>query len=332
MIETVSFAMPDGGEAPRYLKMLGWSSEMSRVVFYTASKPSSSMDDRPVGALAAGSAVRYAYRSGRLDLEAKSIGELQQLVSKVVAATKKRSVSVIIPTYNEEANIGRLVEAVSWALAGFADFEIVVVDDASADGTPAIIDALAFSGKVAAIHRQGIRGIFSAIMDGIRAARSDVVVIMDADFSHPPLKVAELLRKLDEGGFDLVSCSRFLHGGGIRAPFARKFATVLFNRFIRFVMGGRITDWTGGFHAVKRDKLLAFDFRHPAKWGEFDLELLYLAGKAGLRVAEIPFIYNFREEGKSKSAESIDFLFGYAWLYGRRALQLRFGRQRPKTF
>lgn len=270
--------------------------------------------------------VKYVYKSGKLELEAKSGEELQHLISKVVAATKKRSVSVIVPTYNEEGNIGRLIEEVSVNLArhGFSDFEIVVVDDASEDNTPSIMDRNSESGKVAAVHRKGIRGIFSAIMDGVKVARSDVVVIMDADFSHPPSKIPELLRKMDDDNFDLVSASRFTKGGGIEAPFGRKLSTIIFNSVIRLVMGGVVTDWTGGFHAVRRDKLLTLSFKYPAKWGEFDLELLYRAKKSGLKISEIPFTYSFREEGKSKSAERLGFFIGYAWLYGKRVLQLRF--------
>ena len=272
--------------------------------------------------------VKYIYRSVKLDLEAKSIAELQQLISQVVAATKKRSVSVIVPTYNEESNIKRLVDAISSSLdaANFKDFEIIVVDDNSKDSTPAIMDHCAKTGRVAAVHRHGIRGIFSAIMDGVRVARSDVVVLMDADFSHPPKKIPELLRKMEEGSFDIVSGSRFAKGGGIEAPASRKFATLLFNYVIRLVMGGGVTDWSGGFHAMKKEKLLGLNFRYHAKWGEFDLELLYRAKQAGLKIAEAPFVYNYREEGQSKSAERFSFFIGYAWLYGKRALQLRFGK------
>lgn len=269
--------------------------------------------------------VSYVYKSGKLVLEAKSSAELQHLISRVVAATKKKSVSVIVPTYNEEGNIGRLIEAISSSLeSSRKDFEIIVVDDNSKDTTPELMDRYAASGGVAAVHRLGIRGIFSAILDGVRVARSDVVVIMDADFSHPPAKIPELLGKLESGGFDLVSASRFTRGGGIDAPLSRKLSTLMFNSAIRLVMGGGITDWTGGFHAIRRDKLLALSFKYPAKWGEFDLELLYRARKSGMKMAEIPFSYSFREEGQSKSAERLSFFVGYAWLYGKRALQLRF--------
>jgi dolichol-phosphate mannosyltransferase len=274
-------------------------------------------------------AARYVYCSGKLDLESKSIEELERLISKVVAATKKKFASIIIPTYNEAGNIRRLIDSLSQSMekAGYPDFEIIVADDNSKDTTPSIIDEYAKTGKVAAVHRYGIRGIFSAIKDSVRLARGTVVIIMDADFSHPPSKVPELLSKMKEKDYDIVSGSRFMKGGRIDSPFLRKFATVLFNSVIRFVMGFQITDWTGGFHAIKREKFLGLNFKYPAKWGEFDLEVLYRAKKAGFRMAEIPFSYSFREEGQSKAtAESFAFFFGYAWLYGKRALQLRFGK------
>ena len=274
----------------------------------------------------AANAVRYVYKSGKINVKAGSVVELQQRISKVAAAAKKRFVSVIVPTYNEEGNVGRLIGALSLSLesAGIADFEVVVVDDDSKDATPSVIDKSAASGRVAAVHRYNRRGIFSAIMDGVKVARGDFVVIMDADSSHPPSKVPELVKKLVDENLDMVSASRFMAGGGIEAPFLRKAATVLFNSVIRFVMGPGVTDWTGGFHAIRRGKLLALAFRYPSKWGEFDLELLYRARKAGFSISEVPFVYNFREEGKSKSAERLGFLFGYAWLYGKRMLQLRF--------
>jgi dolichol-phosphate mannosyltransferase len=269
--------------------------------------------------------MNYTYKSGKLNLESDSAAELEQLISKVVAATKKKSVSVIVPTYNEEGNIKRLIDAISESLekSNYKDFEIVVVDDDSKDNTPKIMDSYAESGKVAAIHRHGVRGIFSAIRDGIRSSKSDTVVIMDADFSHPPSKIPELLDKMKQDNLDFVSGSRFKSGASIEAPFTRKFSTVLFNTIIRFLMGPSITDWTGGFHAMDKAKILQLKFRHKAKWGEFDLELLHRAKKAKLRMAEVPFIYNFREEGQSKSAENFSFLIGYSWLYGKRALQLR---------
>ena len=233
---------------------------------------------------------------------------------------EKLDVSVVIPTYNEAGNIRRLIDALSGALKGYK-FEIVVVDDASKDSTPGIIDSCAGKGIVFAVHRTGIKGIFSAILDGIKVAGGKNVLVMDADFSHPPGKAAELMRYA--GNYDVVSGSRFIRGGGINAPLTRTFGTVLFNYAIRFILGFRISDWTGGFHVINRKRFMQIPFKYGADWGEFDLELLFRAVKMGFRIKEVPFHYSFREEGASKSAEGAGFLVGYAWKYGIRALRLR---------
>lgn len=230
-------------------------------------------------------------------------------------------VSVILPTYNEEGNIERLIKELSKALKAYK-FEIVVVDDSSKDKTPEIIDEYAKKGIVCAVHRISFRGIFSAILDGIKVARGKNILIMDADFSHPPEKVAELMKYA--ANYELISGSRFMKGGGIKAPFTRRFGTILFNYVIRFILGFRITDWTGGFHVINKKRFRQISFKYKTDWGEFDLELLYRAIKMNFRIKEVPFYYSFREEGSSKSAEGLGFLIGYAWKYGTRALRLRF--------
>ncbi len=249
-------------------------------------------------------------------------GNKKKKLNEISVNDKEASdVSVILPTYNEERNIGRLIDAVSRALKGYK-FEIVVVDDSSVDRTPEIIDGYAKKGSVVAVHRFGIKGIFSAILDGIKIANGKNVLIMDADFSHPPDKTAELMKYADN--YDLVSGSRFSKGGGIKAPFSRTFGTVLFNYVIRLILGFRVTDWTGGFHVINKKRFRQIVFKHKADWGEFDLELLHRAKKMSFRIKEVPFYYSFREEGSSKSAEGLGFLVGYAWKYGIRALRLKF--------
>ncbi|MFH1182164.1 MAG: glycosyltransferase [Candidatus Woesearchaeota archaeon] len=256
-------------------------------------------------------AAIYVYRKGRLKKELKEL----------FSAHESLDVSVVLPTYNEEANVKRLISELGNVLKGY-EYEIVVVDDNSKDKTPEIIDRYAAKGVVAALHRYGIRGIFSAINDGIKVAEGKTVVIMDADFSHPPSLLPQLLSKIPD--YDVVSGSRFCKGGGINAPSLRKFSTLAFNTAIRFILGAKITDWTGGFHAIRKDAYEQLKFKYPASWGEFDLELLYRAKKAKLKIFEVPFVYNFREEGASKSAEGFSFFFGYAIKYGLRAIRLRF--------
>jgi dolichol-phosphate mannosyltransferase len=252
----------------------------------------------------------YVYKKGNIVREQKEL----------LSSESSLDVSVVLPTYNEEANIGRLISEITNVLHDFKS-EIVVVDDNSKDKTPQIMDDYAKNGNVAALHRYGIKGIFSAILDGIKVAEGKTVVIMDADFSHPPSLLPQMLAKIPE--YDIVSGSRFAKGGKFETPFIKKFATTLFNKTIRFVMGPKITDWTGGFHAMKKDAFEKLRFKYPADWGEFDLELLYRARKAKLKIAEVPFFYSYRNEG-AKSAQGASFFFGYAMKYGLRALRLRF--------
>ncbi len=254
----------------------------------------------------------YNYRSGG---KSYSSGFLKE-------AKPSREVSVVVPTYNEERSIKRLVSALSSALKGF-DFEVVVVDDASCDSTPEIIDRLAASssGRVAALHRKGIKGIFSALQDGIMVARGRIVVIMDADFSHPPEQVPFIVRELQKGDYDIVVGSRFVKGSVFKAPFARRYGPAVLNFVCRLILGIKVSDIFTGFHAMKKSSFRQVRFLYQSVWGEFDMELLYRAQKAGLKITELPFSYRFRSEGSSKSAGFKVVKYGFAYL--RRALQLR---------
>ncbi len=238
------------------------------------------------------------------------------------SSPSSKSLSVIIPTFNEEKNIERLVSALSLVLKG-VDFEIVVVDDSSKDRTPEIIDRLAAKGKgrIAALHRKGISGIFSALQDGIKVSRGRIIVIMDADFSHPPESVPVLVRELQKGSYDIVVGSRFMKGSYFQAPFSRKYGPLLLNQVCRLILCLKPTDVFTGFHAMRKESFQKIRFKYPSVWGEFDMELLYRAQKIGFRMKDVPFSYKFRSEGKSKSSglKIIRFMFAYFW----RALQLR---------
>lgn len=232
-------------------------------------------------------------------------------------SNKKRTLSIIIPTYNEEKNISRLINSLTQNIIDW-DYEIIVVDDASTDDTFNIINELTISDNIIALHRKGIKGIFSAIRDGINLSNGNLILIMDADFSHPPEIVPELLKYVKD--YDIISASRFIRYGKVEAPFLRKYGTIILNKFIRIILGLKLTDFTGGFHAIKKTKFNQFNFKYNAVWGEFDMELFYLAHKKKFKIKEIPFTYEFRREGHSKSEN----LLKYAWVYFLRALQLRF--------
>lgn len=235
----------------------------------------------------------------------------------------KKDVSVVLPTYNEEGNIGRLIKALKQHLKRY-DYEVIVVDDNSKDKTPKIIDDLAKKGRVVALHRYRIKGIFSAIQDGIKISRGKIIVIMDADFSHPPHIVPKLLAHIED--YDMVSGSRFIKGSGIEAPFIRKIPTIALNIVVRLILGLKPHDLTGGFHAIKKDKFNELRFRYKTVFGEFDMELFYLANRKRWRIKEVPFTYNYREEGASKFSDSLTHYMVYGMHYLKRVIQIRLFR------
>ncbi len=234
----------------------------------------------------------------------------------------KKDVSVVIPSYNEEGNIIPLIEGITKSLKGY-NFEIVVVDDASKDKTQKLLTKRAKKDRnLVAIFRKGIKGILSAQIDGINFCRGNIVVLMDADFSHPPKVIPAMLKYIPE--YDFISGSRYIKGGGIKGmPYYHYVSTWIFNRIIKLFIGLNVTDFTGVFHAIKRDKLMQILPRKDALAGEFDLDMFHHAKKKKLRFREIPFTYVYRTEGSSKSRSMISLAF----IYGARALKLRlFGK------
>lgn len=234
-----------------------------------------------------------------------------------------KSFSIVIPTYNEEGNIVRLVNQIHNSLKNTEreQYEIVIVDDDSKDKTPDIIDNLVKNDNIIALHRIGAEGIFSAIRDGIKIANGKIIVMMDADFSHPPQIIPLLLKHID--GYDLVSGSRYMSGGGIEAPFLRKYGSILLNKVCRLILLLKSTDITGGFHAIRKSDFNKLKFKYYSTvFGEFDLELFLLASRLNFRIKEVPFVYNFRKEGASK----VKGVFYYGFRYLIRAIQLRLFR------
>ena len=223
--------------------------------------------------------------------------------------------TIVIPTFNEADNIGRLAERLL-ELVITRPCAVVVVDDGSSDGTPEVINSLIDrSDSVVLLSRLNKRGIFSAIQDGIQLLPSEYIAFMDADYSHPPEMVPRLVK--EAATYDIVSASRYMKGGGIKAPVKRVIASRGLNGICRFFLRLAATDVLGGFHAMRRTVYNELEFKYPALWGEFDLELFYRAKKLRFSLKELPFIYFFRDFGVSKS---VDMKYGIAYL--RQVLRL----------
>lgn len=214
------------------------------------------------------------------------------------------NVTVVIPTYNEADNLPRLVEAL-FALPA-EDLSILVVDDQSPDGTGAVAERLAAgsAGRLAVLHRQGERGFGKSYLEGFRAALAggaQAVVQMDADLSHPPGLLPELLAALKD--CDIAVGSRYIPGGGVDQawPGWRKGLSHFGNFYARSLLGLTVQDVTGGFRAWRASVLAELPLERVRSNGyAFQVEMIYLASRLGYTCREIPFYFPDRQFGQSK--------------------------------
>ncbi|MBU0492492.1 MAG: polyprenol monophosphomannose synthase [Chloroflexi bacterium] len=210
------------------------------------------------------------------------------------------TIAIVVPTYNERDNIGRLVEA----LLGLGrDLRVIIVDDNSPDGTgPAADELAAQHSEVHVIHRAGKGGRGAAVLAGFREALStnaDLFVEMDADFSHDP---AELYRLLDAAAeYDMVIGSRDLPGSRIvNWPWRRTVFHFLANIYARLVLGIPVRDYTNGYRLYHRRVLEALDFDAIQATGYIVLsEVLVQVHRAGFRIGEVPTTFVNRRRGVS---------------------------------
>jgi dolichol-phosphate mannosyltransferase len=214
---------------------------------------------------------------------------------------------IVLPTYNEAANLEPLVAAVRAALPGA---HVLVVDDGSPDGTGAIADRLAAAhDEVHVLHRPRKAGLGLAYVRGFAhalAAGAGYVIEMDADFSHDPADLPRLVEAA-EAGADVVLGSRYVPGGGVRDwDLLRRGISRAGCRYARGVLGVGVRDLTGGFKCFRADALGAIDFETARSEGyAFQVELTYRALARGLRVREIPIVFRERERGESKMSARI---------------------------
>ena len=234
---------------------------------------------------------------------------------------------VIIPTYNEIENISKIIEAV-FALEG--DYQILVIDDGSPDGTGGKVMSLqqAHPERLHLIERSGKLGLGTAYVTGFKWALErdyDYVFEMDADFSHDPSDLPRLLSACTEEGADMSIGSRYSDGiNVVNWPMGRIIMSYCASIYVRTVLGIKVYDSTAGFVCYSRKVLETIDLDAVKMKGYgFQIELKYTALKLGFRIKEVSVIFVNRKEGTSKMSGSI---FGEAF-WG--VLGLRFRKIRP---
>lgn len=231
----------------------------------------------------------------------------------------KLILSVIIPTYNESQNISGMLDSVSRSLPIGLKAEIIVVDDSSPDGTGDIASEYAKSVRssmmyVSVIRRPSKMGLSSAILEGVRAASGEMVLVMDSDFSHPPQTVPRMIRELQNAKCDIVIASRYVSGGSISGwTIKRKLMSKGATKIAQYGLGVEVKDPMSGFFAFKRH--IINDVNFDAIGYKMLLEILVKT--KGVRVKEIPYTFTNRRAGSSKVDSSVvyDYLRAVYRLY-----------------
>jgi dolichol-phosphate mannosyltransferase len=216
------------------------------------------------------------------------------------------NIAVVMPTYNERENLPLIVaEVLGLPVEGL---RILVVDDNSPDGTGELAETLAtqYPGRISVLHRTEKQGLGPAYIAGFKQALStgaDTIIQMDADFSHQPKYIIELMAKLEQG-YDLVIASRFARGGGVDEKWSiyRKLLSWFANRvYVRILLNIPVTDATAGYRIWRRQTLIGLDLDRVRSNGYvFQVEMAYVTHRLGFQVTELPIYFPDRKRGQSK--------------------------------
>ncbi|PSJ16642.1 glycosyltransferase family 39 protein [Nitrosomonas supralitoralis] len=223
--------------------------------------------------------------------------------------------SVIIPTLNEVDNIDPILTRLFALNRASGSFEVIIVDDGSQDGTPDKVHAWEEKANVRLVERKSKPDLTASILAGVAVAKSNVIVVMDADLSHPPERLYAVVAPVLDGSHDVAIGSRYVPGGGIEGwPLHRQWLSRIGGWLARPICD--VSDATSGFFAFRRE--LASTISEHAHGYKILLELL-LAGQGKLKVVEVPICFHDRTHGSSKLS------FSHQWIYLQRLMTLAGG-------
>lgn len=209
--------------------------------------------------------------------------------------------SVVIPTFNESANVPIVIERVAAALAR-ADWEIIFVDDDSPDSTSSVAKRIGeLDGRVRCIRRVGRRGLAGACMEGVLSSQARYVAVMDADLQHDERLLPRMLRLLEQDQADLVIASRYMAGGAATGlSSSRRSISRVATRWAQRLMGITVHDPMSGFFMARRDLLDAMAPELATEGFKLLFDILVASRPGQLKVAELPYTFLFRLRGASK--------------------------------
>ncbi len=219
-----------------------------------------------------------------------------------------KGISIILPSFNEAEAlpqlVGSILEIFHDRLPGY-ELEVIIVDDDSTDGTATAIRArFGAEEKVRLIVRKDERGLASAVLRGIQEAKMEYVLVMDADFNHPPGKIVDLVKKIPD--HDLVCYSRYVKGGGMNTDnwFFRYWGSRIYNKFLQLYLGLPTNDNLSGFFIARKKDILELPTGTIfSGYGEFYFGILFFMKKSRhpFRLLQLPVVYERRKGGESKT-------------------------------
>lgn len=220
----------------------------------------------------------------------------------------KPKYSIILPTYQESENLPYMLWLINKHLnkAGI-DWEVIVVDDASPDGTQKVCTDLMeiFNTKdrdcIVLKPRPGKLGLGTAYLHGIKFARGSFIILMDADMSHHPKFIAQMIKKQQEKNYDVVTGTRYVQGGGVWGwDLRRKITSRVANYLADFLLGLQVSDLTGSFRLYKREVFEELIKKTESKGYVFQMEMIFRSRQIGNSIAEVPITFVDRQYGESK--------------------------------
>uniref|UniRef100_A0A6G1SGI0 Dolichol-phosphate mannosyltransferase subunit 1 n=1 Tax=Aceria tosichella TaxID=561515 RepID=A0A6G1SGI0_9ACAR len=230
--------------------------------------------------------------------------------------TLKGKISIILPTYNERENLPIIVWLLFKYLQDEVDFEIIIIEDGSPDGTLEVAKQLQdiYGTDNIVIQNRGKKlGLGTAYKAGLELANGDYIILMDADLSHHPKYIPKFIEKAKEGNYDIVTGTRYSGGGGVYGwDLKRKLISCGANTLTQMALGPSVSDLTGSFRLYKKSVLKNLIGLSRSKGYAFQMEIIVLAEQKGYKIGEVPISFVDRVYGQSKMGmdEIMRFAFG----------------------
>ncbi|XP_022120326.2 dolichol-phosphate mannosyltransferase subunit 1 [Pieris rapae] len=234
--------------------------------------------------------------------------------------TKSDKYSILLPTYNERENLPIII----WLIIKYLDrsgidFEVIIIDDGSPDGTLEVakqLQNLYGSNKIVLRPREKKLGLGTAYIHGIKHATGNFIIIMDADLSHHPKFIPEFIEVQKENDYDIVTGTRYINGGGVYGwDFKRKLISRGANFLTQMLLRPGVSDLTGSFRLYKKDVLLKLVESCVSKGYVFQMEMIIRARQLNYTIGEVPITFVDRVYGESKLGGTEIIQFAKALLY-----------------